>query len=238
MIGLLITEWFGLEGALEVILFCLVVCGKVLFYELLCLWLMAFKFAQPLPRIGSMSEVFHLLHVRKNGLSEVVGDAEGDAPSWTCSWTHRNHLSACWGQEGLPSPSSFLQTQAQWCLVGSISSCISQLGHFCLAAGHNINLNRGGKNSTPVGSLRLWIFLFLNKFLVYNPLTTVQSSLWAQQRCLDHSLVFLGCSLKVIEEVIWVSRVSGKEKLEAAVLTFSADFSGLVCVCKIASVHL
>lgn len=35
--------------------------------------------------LGSMSEVFYLLQLRKNGLSVVVGGAEGDALSWTCS---------------------------------------------------------------------------------------------------------------------------------------------------------
>lgn len=76
-----------------------------------------FKFAQPPPCVGFMSEVFHLLHLRKNRWNEVVGGAEGDAPSWTCSWTPRNLLSACLSQEGLPSPNSFLQTQAQSTVV-------------------------------------------------------------------------------------------------------------------------
>lgn len=107
-------------------MFCLVVCGKVLFYELLCL--VVFKFAC----VGSMPEVFHLIYLRKNGLSEVVGGAGEDSLSWTCSWTPRNLLSACWSQEGLPSPNSSLQTQhsAQWCL-GSICSCLTRLGPCC-----------------------------------------------------------------------------------------------------------
>lgn len=43
--------------------------------------------------------------------------AEGNTPSWTRSRTPRNLLSACLSQEGLPSPNSFLQTQAQSTVV-------------------------------------------------------------------------------------------------------------------------